>query len=104
MGLQDEILNTMEQITDDEKKTIGDFMKKMYTQNPSKQINLEIRSVKSIKCIDEGSWAIVAITSSKIQSASEWLSKEGFTLLKGYSQKGLFWGYKVFLTNEFASL
>lgn len=104
MGLQDEILDMLEQITDDEKKVIGEFLKKMYAQHPSKQINLESRAVKTVKCIDQGSWGIVAIANTKIESVKDWLSSEGFTVIAGYTPKGTFWGYKIFLTDKYAPL
>lgn len=104
MTLQDEILNQMEQVTPEEKETIAAFLQKTFTQNPSKQVNLEARSVKSVKCVESGSWSTIAVPNSKLESIAEWLIGEGFTLLNGYSPKGTFWGYKVFLCDKYAPL
>lgn len=104
MGLQGEILDMLEQITDGEKIVIGESLKKIYAQDPSKQVNLESRPVKSAKCVNQGSWGVVAIANTKIESAKDWLVGEGFTVIAGYTPKGTFWGFKVFLTDKYASL
>lgn len=104
MGLQDEILSRMGQITDGEKKTIGEFLQKTYAQNPTQQVNLEARAVKSARCVNEGTYSVIAIASNKIESAKDWLVEEGFKVLTGHTAKGVFWGYRVFLHDNYISL
>lgn len=102
MNLREQILNQLEPLSDKDKKVIGDFLSQMYLKKPSTQVNLEARGVKNIHCIDNGSWAVVALPSAKMEAARKWVSEEGFITKAGYTQQGTFWGYKVFLLNEYA--
>lgn len=102
MNLKEQILNSLEPLSDNDKKIIGEFFSQMYSKNPSLQVNIEARAVKSIRCIDSGSGAVISIPSAKMESAKRWVSDEGFIVRAGYTPKGTFWGYKVFLLEEYA--
>ena len=102
MNLKEQILNKLEPLTEQEKYTISKFFSQIYSKKPSLQVNLEVRAVKNIRCIDNGSRAIISIPSAKMESARKWISEEGFIVRAGYTPGGSFWGYKVFLLEEYA--
>ena len=102
MNLKEQILNKLKPLTEQDKYTISEFFSQMFSKKPSLQVNLEVRAVKNIRCIDNGSWVIISIPSAKMESAKRWVSDEGFIARAGYTPKGTFWGYKVFLLEEYA--
>ena len=104
MTLQSEIFRNMEKISSEDKEEIKNYLMKFYAQFPCKQVNIEIRSVKNIKCVNAPSWGVIATPAKKIESVREWLESEGFTILKGETPNGSFWGYKMFLYKNYASL
>ena len=100
MKLQEMITQSMEKCTEKEKAQMADFLKDLFTRHPCHCVHL-----KDDSCFHTDYYAgeyRINVPEVKLESAKQWLMDEGFTLRKRYSPGGAFFGYDIFLCDEYA--
>jgi hypothetical protein len=100
MKLQEMIAQSMSACTDGEKKLMAEFLTDLFTRHPCHCVHLKDDADFGTEYY-AGEYRI-KVPEVKLESAKQWLLAEGFTLRKRYSPGGTFFGYDVFLCDEYA--
>ena len=102
MNLKEQILSSLEQLSDKEKAHISEFLTIVFNEDQSRCVRIEPRNVKFAKCY-KNSGAFISVSPSKIESAKNWLVEQGFVVRTNIcSYNNSFLGYNIYLLEDYA--
>lgn len=103
MALQKELLQVLEQLTENDIRTLKSFLTEMFTIYPTYGCNIDTSSSSLVTFVGRYNGVrYVSVKSTKAKHLKDWLLGEGFYVERRFSPHGTFLGYKVYLSEEYA--
>ena len=103
MGLQKELLQVLEQLTENDIRTLKSFLTEMFAIYPTDGCDIGTDSSSSVTSVVRYNGVrYVSVKSTKAKHLKNWLLDEGFYIERRFTPNGTFLGYKVYLSEEYA--
>lgn len=101
MKLQEKITSSFSAMTDEAKEIISNHLCERFQELPASSVEIGIIYASKDKPVVIRNWRI-DIIEHWLEEVKNWLTDEGFTVVRWTSPSGRFNGYKVYLRKDYA--